>query len=120
MKKLVSTFLIAAVMMFPSNLFALSLEIVNESEWDVHELYFSESDEEAWGPDQLDDEVIESGSSFTLSKIPIGIYDMKIVDEDGDSCEVSEVDFDASERFVLTDEILLGCQIATAEEAEEE
>ena len=114
--------LICALLSFSyTNAYALSLTLENTSKWEIHELYFSDTDEEEWGPDQLGDEVIETGDSFTLTKIGKGNYDVKIVDEDGDSCVVSDVDFTSSEHFTITDKILLGCQVATeAEEADEE
>lgn len=102
-----------------SNAYALSLTLENESKWEIHELYFSDIDEEEWGPDQLGDEVIETGDSFTLTKIDKGNYDVKIVDEDGDSCIVNDVDFTSSEHFTITDKILLSCQVATEVEEEE-
>lgn len=114
------TYIAILLLFMASPAFALSLEIVNKSEWEIHELYFSDSDEEEWGPDQLDDEVIETNESFTLTKIPKGNYDVKIVDEDGDSCVINDVDFTSSEKFVITDQILIGCQVATAEEEEED
>lgn len=102
----------------PSTSFALSLKLQNHTKWEIHELYFSPAHEKEWGPDQLEDEVIAPGEEFTLTKIAKGGYDVKIVDEDGDSCEVGGVDFSASEVFALTDQLLLGCQAAT-EEAKE-
>ncbi len=119
MRKFVVLFSVL-LLMTASSAFALSLELVNKSKWEIHELYFSDTDESDWGEDQLDDEIIETKDSFTLTKIAKGKYDVKIVDEDGDSCEIEDVDFTSSEKFEITDEILLGCQKATAEENEEE
>ncbi len=99
---------------------ALTLEFKNDSSWEIHELYFSSADEEDWGPDQLEEEVIEHGTTFSLNMIEQGVYDVKIVDEDGDSCEVNDVDFEDSEHFALTDEVLIGCQVATAAVNEED
>ena len=99
--------------------FGLSLTLENQTDWEIHELYFSSVDEKKWGEDQLGDEVIEKGESFKLTKIAKDDYDVKIVDEDGDECIIDDVDFRTSEHFVMTNKILLGCQKATAEEAEE-
>lgn len=99
---------------------ALSLSIKNESDWEIHELYFQETSSDEWGPDQLGKDVIKKGDTFTLTKIDKGKYDMKIVDEDGDSCEVPNVDFTASESFTLDSKLLLGCQAATEEASEED
>ena len=121
MKK-VSFLLVAGLVGFAAlpNANALSLKFANQSNWDIHEMYFSPADQKSWGPDQLGDDVIEHGQTFTLSKIEKDTYDVKLVDEDGDECVVSDVDFDSSESFTLTESMLLGCQQATAEEADEE
>lgn len=100
--------------------FALSLALENQSKWEIHELYFAPINETTWGEDQLGDNVIQVGGTFTLTKIAKDDYDVKIVDEDGDSCVIEDVDFRASEHFVITDKILLGCQKATAAEEETE
>lgn len=89
---------------------ALSLTLENNTQWEIHELYFSPNDQESWGPDQLGDEVISKGEAFKLSKIDKGEYDVKIVDEDGDVCKVNDVNFAASETVSLSDKDLLGCQ----------
>lgn len=93
-----------------------AVKIVNESAWDIHQLYLSSVDEEEWGPDQLGEQVIESGDSFELNGIPCDAYDVRIVDEDGDECVVSAValcgDKDA---WVIDDDDLLSCQAETEE-----
>lgn len=126
MKKSLLSAHITSVLVFGSILalntsaFALSLTIENKSEWEVHELYFAPANETTWGEDQLGDDVIETGASFTLTKIAKDDYDVKIVDEDGDSCILEDVDFRVSEVFVLTDKILLGCQKNTEQDETEE
>ena len=66
--------------------------IVNNSDWDIHELYLSPTHKDSWGPDQLGDHVIKhGGGSFTLHSIPCGHYDVKVVDEDGDDCVIEDV-----------------------------
>lgn len=83
----------------------------NESEWAINHFYLSPIDEEEWGPDQLGDEVIGSGESFTLTNVPCDSYDVKLIDEDGDECVVSEVDICGSDdEWVITDDDLLECE----------
>lgn len=120
MKKVSALITLAVMLCVTSTSYALSLKFENKSKWEIHELYFAPTDSQEWGPDQLQDDVIEKNATFTLTKIAKGTYDVKIVDEDSDACEISDVDFTASEHFVLTDKILLGCQQKTAEEAEED
>jgi hypothetical protein len=99
---------------------ANSINFQNLSDWAIHELYLSPSKAEKWGPDQLTDKVINNGESFELSGIPVGKYDLKIVDEEGDECVVAGVKIADSETVVINNEILVGCQKATAESAEDE
>lgn len=96
-KSLVPRFAIVAAILLAMTALALPLPsragvqraefmINNKSEWSIHHLYLSPEDKDTWGPDQLRDDVIESGESFTLKNIPCGEYDIKVVDEDGDEC----------------------------------
>jgi hypothetical protein len=91
-----------------------SVEIVNRSAWDIHNLYLSSVDDEEWGPDQLGDDVIASGARYTLTDIPCDAYDVRIVDEDGDECIVAAVALCAGkDAWVIDDSDLLACQAET-------
>ncbi len=88
-----------------------SVTIVNKSKWDIHHLFVSSSDDEEWGSDQLGEHILETGGSFTLHSIPCDIYDVKLVDEDDDECEVLEVKLCADEeQWVITNKDLLECE----------
>lgn len=90
------------------------VELVNRSAWDIHELYLSSVDDDEWGPDQLGDEVIESGGSFLLHSIPCDDYDVLLVDEDGDECVLEGVGLCGdSEAWVITSKDLLACQFGS-------
>ncbi len=93
-----------------------AVKIVNESLWEVHQLYLSSVDDGEWGPDQLGDQVIGNGEAFELHGIPCDAYDVKIVDEDGDECVIGAVALCADkDAWVITDEDLLTCQVLTEE-----
>lgn len=84
---------------------------VNRSSWDIYEIYLSAVDEDEWGPDQLEDGILESGASFLLHSIPCDDYDVLLIDEDGDECTLEGVDLCGdSEEWVITDEDLLACE----------
>ncbi|HEX7184154.1 MAG TPA: hypothetical protein VF756_20150 [Thermoanaerobaculia bacterium] len=103
-------FLATTVQAAPKN----NVKIKNKSDWEIHHFFLSSVDDEEWGPDQLGDDVIGTGESFELRKIPCGSYDVMLVDEDGDECIVSEVDVcSGSEGWVITNEDLLECQAET-------
>jgi hypothetical protein len=91
--------------------------IKNSSSWTLQELYVSPSGEDEWGPDQLQEEVIENGETFRLNGVPCGEYDVKVVDEEGDSCVIEEVGLCGGEdAWEVEDDVLLGCQAATDDE----
>lgn len=89
--------------------------VVNESLWAIHELYLSSTDDTEWGPDQLGPTtVIGTGERYMINRIPCDTYDVKLIDEDGDECVVGGVALCAdSDTWVITDEDLLACQVAT-------
>lgn len=91
-----------------------TVKVVNKSDWQIEQFYLSSSEDDEWGPDQLGEDVIGTGESFTLKNIPCDVYDVMLVDEDGDECVVEEVDVcGGAESWVITNKILLGCQAAS-------
>lgn len=87
------------------------LELVNDSSWDIYEIYLAPSEDDEWGPDQLGEDVLESGESLTLTEIPCGDYDILLIDEDGDECTLEAVDLCGdSAEWVIDDEELLSCE----------
>lgn len=107
--------LVASCLLFSSAAFASSdaqVVIQNDSLWEIHNLYISATAESEWGPDQLGEEVIAAeGGKFTLTGIPCGAYDVRLVDEDGDECVVGDVGLCAGkDAWVIQDADLLACQ----------
>lgn len=87
------------------------ITIHNDSSWVLTELYLSSTDDDEWGPDQLDDDVIESGEQFTLSDIPCEVYDVRVVDEDDDVCILNGVALcNHTAGWHINDKHLLTCQ----------
>lgn len=87
------------------------VKIINQSKWEIHHLFMSSTDEESWGPDQLEDEILTTGDSFTVTGIPCDEYDIKVVDEDGDECIIEAVDLCRDESYwKITDKDLLECE----------
>ena len=78
-----------------------TVTIRNNSSWNLHHFYVSPHDQNTWGPDQLGDEVIANGESFTITDIPCDAYDLKLVDEDGDQCIITDIDL-CNENLVWT------------------
>jgi hypothetical protein len=85
--------------------------IVNKSDYTFAKLYLSPSSRRAWGADQLGRKIIRPGDSYTLQNIPCGLYDVKVIDEEGDSCIVTEIPMCRDHtHWEVTNDRLLSCQ----------
>ncbi len=56
--------------------------LVNDSEFTVCYFYFSLSSNSDWGGDQLNNELVYPGESYTLYDVPYGTYDLTLQDCD--------------------------------------
>ncbi len=108
-----------ATFAFAGPAYSLSLTLENNSGTALQELYFSPSGQDTWGPDQLGEGTVESGGTYTLANIQAGKYDLKFVSPAGDACILPDVNFQASEIFEMTPEIMGGCAKATEEQGHE-
>jgi hypothetical protein len=88
-----------------------TVKIINQSKWEIHHIFLSSSDNEQWGPDQLEDEILSKGDSLTLTNIDCDLYDIKVVDEDGDECIIAQADLcNDNSYWKITDKALLECE----------
>ena len=88
-----------------------SVKVINQSKWDIHHMFVSPSEQEDWGVDQLEDNIIEAGGgTFMLNRIPCDVYDIKVVDEDGDECILEAVDICENSFWKITTKELLACE----------
>jgi hypothetical protein len=93
-----------------------TVSLRNDSSWVITEMYLSAVDVREWGPDQLGDHVIEPNSSYELHDVPCDVYDVRLVDEDGDVCIVGGVKLcGADSAWKIDDDDLLDCQADTDE-----
>jgi len=90
--------------------YASDLVIRNKSAWDIHRIYISSTDADSWGEDQLDDDILKSGQTLTLHGVSCDTYDVKLVDEDGDKCELRRVKLCGDEAWTIDDDALLKCE----------
>ena len=112
----------AAALLVPTFALAAGNTVVikNKSDWSIQHFFLSPVETEEWGPDQLGDEVINTGDTFTLNGVPCDSYDVRLVDEDGDECVIAEVDVcSGQEGWIITNDDLLECEAATEGEEEE-
>ena len=113
MKKLTTLALALAICLptFAAPKKKATVKIINQSKWEIHHIYLSPTSDENWGPDQLEDEILEKGESLTLTGIDCDDYDIKVVDEDGDECVIEEVSLCGDESYwKITDQDLLECE----------
>ena len=88
-----------------------TVKIINASNWEIHHIYLSSSDDRHWGEDLLGDDILAKGDSLNLSNISCDLYDIQVVDEDGDECVIEEVDLCGDHSYwKITDKDLLECE----------
>jgi hypothetical protein len=65
----------------------MNITIVNNSSSQIRHLYLSPSNQDNWGPDQLNGSVISSGGgSYTLSNVSCDQANIKVIAEDQNGC----------------------------------
>ncbi|MFT0533700.1 hypothetical protein ACMHYJ_12870 [Castellaniella hirudinis] len=89
---------------------AAQVKFINQSSWEIHEIYFSPASQKSWGEDHLGEDILEKGDSLTLSGVDNGVWDVRVVDEDGDECIIEDVSIDGSDSWTIRDADLLACQ----------
>ncbi len=88
-----------------------SLRIENNTGYDIQILRVSSVSDPNWGRDILGASVLAYGSSFTVTNIPAGYYDIKFVDEDRDVCVLRNVAIFSNQNWDLTEGWLLRCEL---------
>lgn len=103
--------LIAAVLsLSTANAGGNSVELVNQSQFVIAGLFMSPVSQSTWGPDQLGQHVIMPGTSFTLTGIECGAYDVRLVGPNGESCTMPGVPMCmGAEQWLIDDAGLASC-----------
>ena len=102
----------AAIFAIPSLAEAQGNEAVlfNQSSYTIYSLYISPSASNDWGADQLGEQMIPPGGTFSIFGIPCGTYDVRLTNPQGEVCDVPTVNICAgAEPWVLTDANLQAC-----------
>ena len=103
---------VAAAVLFATAAFAGDFEIKNGTDKNVHHLFLSPASQNTWGPDQLGsghDDVIEAGSTFKLTGVEDGNYDVKLVLEDGSACVAKAVNFEGDMEWTIDEDMMHDC-----------
>lgn len=87
-----------------------TLTIQNDSGYDIYEIHMSSIYDGSWERDLLGRHFLSTGNSFDITGITSGRYDIKVVDEDGDSCIVQQVAVYQDRTWTLTPLGLVGCE----------
>jgi len=104
---------LAAVVSIPTNAAAQearTFTVFNRSSYRINHLYVSSSSNTYWGNDKLGSDIFYPNYRFDLAVAP-GWYDVKLVDQDGDTCVVNNVDFRGGESWTITDGVLVACEL---------
>jgi hypothetical protein len=65
---------------------ATAVTITNNSGLEIRHVYLSPIDNDNWGPDQLNGDVIANGTSFTLDNLACTAASIKVIAEDQNGC----------------------------------
>jgi hypothetical protein len=86
-----------------------SVRIENVSSYSIREVHMSWVGDNNWGPDLLGRSTLSPAYAFTKS-FYTGLYDLKLVDEDGDVCIVPRVAVNGPTSWRITNSWLLNCE----------
>jgi hypothetical protein len=86
--------------------------VFNRSSYRINHLYVSPTSYTYWGSDRLGNDVFYPDYRFDLTVAP-GWYDIKLVDQDGDSCVINNVDLRGGDSWTITNSTLLSCELFT-------
>lgn len=69
---------------------ATSLNVVNNSNWQINHLYLSAVNDDNWSGDQLNGRVLSTGDSFALDNVACDSTQIKVISENTDGCFLSQ------------------------------
>lgn len=79
-----------------------TITVTNKCAFSIDRIYISEVDDAEWGNDILDaDEILAPGASVDI-EIECGTWDVKLIAEDGSSCEVAAVEMCSADIWEVT------------------
>jgi hypothetical protein len=87
-----------------------TLHLTNSSGFDIYHVYLTSSDVDTWGQDLLGEEVLATAGAVDFINVVAGEHDLKLVDEDGDSCVRMKVKFFQNKAINITRDWLIGCE----------
>jgi hypothetical protein len=89
---------------------AADLVVVNEAYFSIiHQLFIAPAKSNNWSENKLKTGKIARTERFTISNLAPGIYDLKVVDDDNDTCVFPDINVDQNKEWKLTDNAMVGC-----------
>lgn len=85
------------------------VKIVNDSRLAIHEIYLSRTYED-WGMDRLGLRTLEPGYQLKINTLAAGRYDLMLVDEDGDVCDIRDMSISGDRTVTIDTHALLRCE----------
>ena len=88
-----------------------NITIVNNSSREIRHVYLSATNQDNWGPDQLNHSVIAAGGgTFTMANVSCSAADIKVIAEDQNGCFVSHVNAcGGSVTWTITNDATADC-----------
>lgn len=87
----------------------VKIQLINNSGYEIEKVYMSLTRSDTWGSDILGSDTIPSGWTETINANP-GRYDLKLVDNSGDTCEVRDVALNYDRTVTIERSALLHCE----------
>ena len=103
---------VLAVGLGAATAFAMEVEVRNETKTKITHLFLSPPGQQKFDEDQLgenSDDTIDASDTYTMEEIDAGIYDLKIVAEDGTACLLPDVRFAEGKGWTITEALLAAC-----------
>ena len=89
---------------------AFDLVVVNESNSSVlQKLYIAPAKTKNWSDDKLQNQSVAKNGRFTIRDFAKGVYDVKVSDDDGDTCVFPNISVDQNTEWKLTDAMMDTC-----------
>ena len=96
------------VLLVPAS--AADLVVVNEAYFSIiHQLYIAPAKSNNWSENKLQSKKIARTERFTISNLAPGMYDLKVIDDDNDTCVFPDINVDQNKEWKLTDNAMVGC-----------
>jgi hypothetical protein len=104
--------MLAAVVSIPTSAAAqrATFTVFNRSSYRINHMYVSSTSNNYRGSDRLGFDILYPNYRSDLALNP-GWYDAKLVDQDGDSCAIRNVNVSYGETWTITDGTLLACEL---------